>query len=179
MDWIEAFNNSNSKSDVCRAMNLPINGTGIRKVSNMMLKLNLDDTIFDIGYSKRKYPNISKICPICGNQFKTKLGHPKETITCSSSCSNTYFRTGVNHGSWTGKSYKIICFNRHERKCIICGEVNMVAVHHYNENHDDNSEENLIPMCPTHHHYMHSKYKNLIIDKVEDYRNKWIDLNNN
>ena len=57
---------------------------------------------------------------------------------------------------------------------MVCGEKNVVAVHHVNENHDDNDPKNLVPLCPTHHIYMHSKHKYLIEDKVKNYiENKW------
>ena len=41
--------------------------------------------------ARRKYLQIIKACPICGQNFETQKGHPKEKITCSSKCSNTYF----------------------------------------------------------------------------------------
>jgi len=44
-----------------------------------------------------------------------------------------------------------------------------VAVHHYDENHNNNNPENLVPLCPTHHQYVHSKYKNEVIDKINEF----------
>ena len=53
-------------------------------------------------------------------------------------------------------------------------ENNIVAVHHVNENHMDNRPENLVPLCPTHHQYMHSRHKVLIENVVEEYiKSKW------
>jgi predicted HNH restriction endonuclease len=59
---------------------------------------------------------------------------------------------------------------------VICGENKIVSVHHYDENHNNNSIENLIPLCPTHHQYIHSKYKDEILNKVDEYRNYFISL---
>ena len=43
------------------------------------------------------------------------------------------------------------------------------------ENENNNDPENLIPLCPTHHQYLHSRYRNLIIDKINEYINgRWV-----
>lgn len=52
---------------------------------------------------------------------------------------------------------------------MVCDEDKIVAVHHLNEDHTDNRIENLIPMCPTHHQYMHSRYKSEIQHIVDEY----------
>jgi hypothetical protein len=108
-----------------------------------------------------------KICPVCYKEFVSN------SVTCSYGCSNTYFRSGEDNANWRQDSYRSTCFKYHEKVCIICGEQNIVSVHHLNENHDDNSPENLIPMCPTHHQYMHSRYKNEILTRVEEYVKLW------
>ena len=71
-------------------------------------------------------------------------------------------------------SYVIICFRNHPHKCCICGEEKIVAVHHYDGNHNNNEVDNLIPLCPTHHCYIHSKYKDEIQDKFDEYRKKFL-----
>lgn len=73
----------------------------------------------------------------------------------------------------TSKIHQKICFRHHPHKCCICGEENIVAVHHYDENHYNNNPNNLIPLCPTHHAYWHSKFKELIKDKVDEYVKKF------
>ena len=42
-------------------------------------------------------------------------------------------------------------------------------VHHYDENHYNNDPRNLIPLCPTHHQYVHSRYKDEIICTIDEY----------
>ena len=57
----------------------------------------------------------------------------------------------------------------------MCGENKIVAVHHMNENRKDNRVVNLVPLCPTHHQYIHSKYKNEVLPIVQKYLKNQID----
>ena len=59
----------------------------------------------------------------------------------------------------------------------ICGENKIVSVHHFDENHENNNPENLVPLCPTHHQYIHSSFKNDIFDQVESYVKNYIKSN--
>lgn len=65
--------------------------------------------------------------------------------------------------------YRKICFDNHPHKCCVCDEKLIVEVHHYDKNRKNSDPKNLIPLCPTHHKYMHSEYKYLIEDKVKEY----------
>lgn len=121
-----------------------------------------------------KYKKETKICPVCGEPFETQIGNKEERTTCSYSCSNTYFRSGTFNPNWKEDSYRTTCFEYHKKECIICGENKIVAVHHYDENKKNNKPENLIPMCPTHHQYVHSQYKDGVIKKINDYRDKFL-----
>lgn len=163
------------KSEVAEKIGLPhCNGKVTKEIDFLVAKLNLDISHFKNGGAKnRKYKDIIKQCPVCGKEFSTKLGHPREKETCSYACSNTYFRTGPENGNWSDESYRSTCFHYHDKKCIICGEENIVDVHHYDENHNNNSPENLIPLCPTHHKYLHSRYKHLIENDVDRYREEF------
>lgn len=158
---------SNSKSDVCEQVGLAINGRGIKLVNEKMLSLKLDISHF---YKKNiKY----KKCPVCIKEFKIKW---KNQMTCSYSCSNTYFRSGENHPKWKDSRYRTTCFLYHKKECIICGENKIVAVHHYDGNNKNNKPDNLIPLCPTHHQYWHSRYRpeliNEILKYIDDFKNK-------
>lgn len=129
--------------------------------------------------SCRKNPDVieklSKVCPACDKSF---VG---TSFTCSYACSNTFFRHSREGGTQYSTDEKLIedgryrdlCFRYHEKKCIICGEENIVSVHHLNENHDDNRPENLVPLCPTHHQYCHSKYHHLVEQKIQEYMINW------
>jgi len=112
-----------------------------------------------------------KICPVCSKLFYTT------STTCSNSCANTYFRSGINNPNYNSDSnnaYIRICFSYHKKECIICGEANIVEVHHFDEDHTNNSPENLIPLCPTHHQYFHSKYRSLVDKQINNYRDSFI-----
>ena len=125
-----------------------------------------------------KWETIEKDCPVCGELFETKKGHPREKTVCSHSCSNVYFRSGENNGMYKcGKAtkYSTICFRHHKKECIICGEDKIVGVHHFDGNNKNHEPDNLIPLCPTHHTYYHSRYKDLVEQKIIDYRQKFID----
>ena len=115
------------------------------------------------------YERIEKECPVCKTKFITSKGSPREKVTCSHSCANTYFRSGINNPNWNDNSYRSTCFHYHKKECIVCGENKIVEVHHFDENNKNNSPSNLIPLCPTHHQYWHSRYRSEIEQIVIDY----------
>jgi len=145
----------------------------INKFFELMKKWDLKN--FQV-FIYMKYPKIIKRCPICDKEFETKSGHPKEKTVCSHSCANTYFRSGTSNPNYknddelTGVAkYIRICFRYHPKKCVCCNETNIVEVHHYDNNKENNSPENLIPLCPTHHQYWHSRFRHLIKTKIDKY----------
>lgn len=161
---------SKSKSDACKKLNLPVNGSGFRKLDKMILECGASTSHFDGGKSKRtKYEVVSKECPVCGDSFETLQGQRNEKTTCSHACANSHFRSGTDNPNWKGTQYKTVCFTNHEKECIICGEKLIVEVHHYNGDHENNEPVNLVPLCPTHHQYWHSRYRHLIQDRVDAY----------
>ena len=119
-------------------------------------------------------------CHCCNIDFAVKeresLFPSKEKYFCSRKCANSTggkAKSKKYHGDGNAH-YATVAWRHHERKCIICGENKIVAVHHYDENHDNNDPKNLIPLCPTHHQYMHSRYKIEIEEKVKNYiEEKW------
>jgi hypothetical protein len=131
--------------------------------------IGLDLTTYRCKKCTYKSAYIEKTCPVCNKKFSGRKSDIGKNTTCSYSCSNTLFRSGENHGNWNKNSYRSTCFLHHNKKCIICNEDKIVTVHHYNKNHKDNDPTNLVPLCPTHHHYLHSKYSNLISDRVDEY----------
>jgi hypothetical protein len=175
---------SHSKSDVARALKLPINGSGLRKVSKIIK--DYDTSHFDVYWKNKnslKYERIKKNCPVCNKEFETQKGHVKEKTTCSYSCSNTYYRSGENNPNYINglsdeAEYRKICFKHHEKKCVICGEENIVEVHHYDGDHENNKPENLVPLCSTHHRYWHSRFRELIKNKIDDYVRNYIQRRN-
>jgi hypothetical protein len=168
MNLRDIVKESYSYSEIARK--LGTNNPSGQKIKELRkLCENFDTSHFIPNGRKPKWKTIENVCPVCNKTFKTQEGHPKETTVCSYSCSNTYFRSGPQNGNWSDEAYRTTCFYYHKRKCIICGEDKAVDTHHLDENRNNNSCENLIPLCPTHHRYMHSKYKNLIIKEVNKY----------
>lgn len=117
----------------------------------------------------RQNPDNIKSCPVCTKSFVPKWG----SITCSYSCANTLFRTGESNGNWKESYYRTTCFLHHKKECVVCGETLIVEVHHLDEDKTNNKPENLIPLCPTHHQYWHSKHKHLVTRVIKEYLLNW------
>lgn len=158
-------------------LSLPVDGRGITKklgVTNNRVAREFKNKLpIEIKEELVKLGNVSYIrnllvlydvCPVCGKQ-KRNLS----SKTCSYACSNTYFRTGADNGNFKNNNYRTVCFSNHDKRCIICGEDKIVEVHHLDGKKTNNNPNNLIPLCPTHHQYWHSRYKSLIEDKVYEY----------
>lgn len=58
----------------------------------------------------------------------------------------------------------MINFTWHEY--AICGFDKIVAIHHIDENHDNDDPQNLIPLCPNHHEMVHSKWKDEVVPLI-------------
>jgi hypothetical protein len=173
----DIIKNSKTKSQAVRSIYGYDNGTSRRKFEKLIKENEID--ISHLTKQPFIYERKIKDCPVCGNKFETMVNHKREKTTCSHSCSNTYFRSGENnpnYGNLSGEKnhYRRICFEHHTKECVVCGENKIVSVHHYDENHNNNSIENLVPLCPTHHQYVHSKYKDEVIGKIDEYRDKLI-----
>ena len=114
-----------------------------------------------------KNPENLRLCKVCETPIKN---YRESKGTCSYACANTYFRTGVNNGAYKhGNNYRTECFIHHKKECIVCGEDIIVAVHHNDHDHENNDPKNLIPLCPTHHQYVQSRYKDLVQPIIDAY----------
>lgn len=169
---------SKSKMNTIKNLGMPVNGTSYKIIKEKIKEWNIDVSHFLPTWEQnRKYPLIEKTCPVCGKIFTTSKGSKNETFTCSYACSNTYFRSGENNPNWKENSYRTTCFVHHKKECIVCKENKIVHVHHFDGNKNNNNPENLIPLCPTHHQYWHSRYRELIKKDVIRYRNNFIKKN--
>ena len=165
---IELITNSVSKSEVARKLGKHPNQAGMKLVNELISNHNLDISHFSqkaaIDKFTRKYELIEKICPVCNIKFVDRKGHKREKITCSHSCSNTYFRSGENNPNYKADKsdwgYRKICFSKWKKECIICGFDKVVDVHHLDHNNKNNDINNLIPLCPNHHMMLHTKKYN-------------------
>lgn len=117
-----------------------------------------------------------KVCEECGKSYiwvgRRKTKAFKRARFCSRSCANC---CGPKHRTYkTKETYVTICFEHHKKECVVCGEDLIVAVHHYDGNHKNNSPSNLVPLCPTHHIYAHSRYWYVIKECVDDYIKQFV-----
>ena len=55
------------------------------------------------------------------------------------------------------------------KKCVICGFAKIVDLHHLDENKKNNSETNLIGLCPNHHKMFHDlRYRKEIAEQLRE-----------
>ncbi len=119
-------------------------------------------------------------CNICG---KKSYKQPKDIknsksgkFFCSKSCQTKWRNTefvGQKHANWkTGKSAYKSVLNRHNiaKICSMCGTNNekILAVHHIDKNHYNNSLNNLAWVCHNCHHLIHhdSVYMERFMKKI-------------
>ena len=92
---------SNDKTELATKLGFTFsNGKVNKKVIALLEKFEISISHFDSKKkvkARRKYSIIKKNCPVCGNEFETQDGAPKEKITCSYSCANIYF-SNQKHG---------------------------------------------------------------------------------
>jgi len=158
-----------TKAELHAKLEVPVNGTYTRIVNKLMV-----DTNAKLRPKKLKYNLIIKTCPVCGDEFVHYENHPRPKTTCSYACSNKHFRSGTNNGNYDPTKYRNVCFEHHEKECIICKENRIVDVHHHDGNHDNNEPSNLIPLCPTHHTLYHSRFRDDVLPYIEQYRKTFI-----
>lgn len=126
-----------------------------------------------------EFKDFDVTCEVCNEAFvvteREKLHPNKEHYFCSRSCANSIGgkkKAEIYHYDEVA-TYAVVCFRHHEKKCIVCGEEKIVAVHHNDWVHTNNDPENLIPMCPTHHQYVHSKYREEVQPIIDKYIRDW------
>lgn len=101
-------------------------------------------------------------CPVCDERFYPK-STDKVRVTCGRSCANKMYPRRKK------TAYRTICFDNHAKECVVCGERRIVEVHHLDEDNTNNSPGNLVPLCPTHHKYWHSRHRSVIEQQVTEW----------
>jgi len=94
-------------------------------------------------------------CPNCNEIIKNN-----RIKTCSKKC--------LRELTGNKECHRAICFKYYKKECLVCKECNVVDVHHLDGNHINNEPNNLIPLCPTHHMYLHRGFDHLIIAKIKE-----------
>jgi hypothetical protein len=86
---------SSDKTELAKKLGFTaINGKVHKRIVGLLEILGVSIEHFDRFKklkARRKYPLTKKNCPVCGVEFETQLGHPKEKETCSCKCSNIFF----------------------------------------------------------------------------------------
>jgi len=60
-------------------------------------------------------------------------------------------------------------YNRITKECVLCGFDKVVDLHHLDQNKKNNSETNLIGLCPNHHKMLHDfRYREEIIKQLKE-----------
>jgi hypothetical protein len=169
---IKSIKTSMSYESILKRLQLSNGPSNRKNLKQFIDSYKINVSHFDKSWKQKqekKYLTIEKHCPICGTKFFTLKNHKKEKTTCSHSCANSFFRSSINNPNWKDSCYRTTCFAFHKKECVICGENKIVEVHHYDGDKKNNTPENLIPLCPTHHQYYHSKFKIEVKSKIDEY----------
>jgi ribosomal protein L37E len=96
------------------------------------------------------------ICKRCGREM------PYHAKGLCGGCFNFVFRLNENK-AWNNKKRHNIdtdTYKRITKTCVICGFDKVVDLHHLDESRENNSESNLVGLCPNHHKMLHDfRYK--------------------
>lgn len=152
-----------------------------RKSEAMKLLNSMESKCSNCGEIIKGAANFKKHKEACKKNYKQCLNErcdnnfwdSKERSFCSQNCFIDAFKKGEYEVANKLVSYRTLCFEYHEHKCIFCEENNILDVHHLDEDHNHNTPANLVPVCPTHHRYIHHKdfkqgYYNTAIDYLID-----------
>lgn len=95
-DIIILISESYSVNDLAKKLFNYTNGRTTLKVLEILKELNIDVSVFDGKNKNIKNKRLNKMCPVCNLEFET-IESKKEKTTCSVSCSNAYFKHGINN----------------------------------------------------------------------------------
>ena len=101
-----------------------------------------------------------KICKRCNREM---VMHAKGYCP---GCYNFVFHLAKNREVTYIKYHNITpeLYKKLTEKCVICGFSSVVDLHHLDEDKTNNSEANLIGLCPNHHKMLHhTNFKNEVI----------------
>ena len=105
------------------------------------------------------------ICKRCG---KERPLHAKDLC---GGCYSTIFRSDHNkewnYRKWHGLDKET--YNKITKACTICGFDKVVDLHHLDEDHKNNSHDNLIGLCPNHHKMLHNfSYRREMLNNLKE-----------
>lgn len=93
------------------------------------------------------------VCKRCGRE------RPHHSKGLCAGCYNSVFQ--IEHVKELNAQYyhniSSDLYKQLTKKCIICGFDKVVDLHHLDNNHSNNAENNLIGVCPNHHKMLHHR----------------------
>lgn len=162
----EIKDNCWSLGEICKHLGYSDHSRNTSKLNVFCISNNIDITHFTSNGLPRATKYI-KTCLHCGKEFKVSGSKNKEQRTCSHKCANTYFKP--NKKDTTSNTYIFAARQAGMVSCAICGESTLVDIHHIDHDRNNNNLDNLVPLCPTHHMYLHRGKADLIMDKLIEY----------
>lgn len=174
----EIIHTSHTLSEVCETYGYSNHGRNTARLRKVLLDNDIDCTHF------RRHKAVTsitydKICPNCNKSFTVKSGRDGDKkVCCTSICANKYFswkQGGKNYiGAKDNTDYRDLIFSYLTRndlaiECIVCKEPKVLDVHHIDEDKTNNSINNLVILCPTHHYAYHRYGDKTIVSKISEH----------
>ena len=167
---------SETLSQVCLEYKYSNNGRNTKEVRQTLTDNNINFSHFRLSNHSRAI-EYTKVCPNCKTSFlvkNTRDGNKK--VCCSYSCANKYFAWKQGGKNYIGalddtRGYRDYLFtyltkNNLNVECVVCKEPKVLDVHHIDEDKTNNSIDNLVVLCPTHHYAYHRYGDGNVIDKI-------------
>ena len=105
------------------------------------------------------------ICKRCGREKYM------QAFGLCNGCYNSVFHIDKVRASNTKRRYGIDneLYNQIRKECVVCGFNKIVDLHHLNHNHNDNSTNNLIELCPNCHKMIHHRgFQKEVFDRLKE-----------
>ena len=116
-------------------------------------------------YRKYKWKPKKSICPRCKRLIKI---HAQGL--CSGCYNYTFYLESTkahNHKKIHNISYET--YKKITSRCLICGFDKVVDLHHLDEDHKNNSEKNMIGLCPNHHKMLHNfQFREEVLTQIRE-----------
>ena len=158
-ELLEIVDNSLSSLAVLKAIGYSEKGQYVGIVRQFLVDNEIEVSHFTPN-GKPKQTILEKTCPVCNSIFHTEKRKTREQVTCSKGCSNSLYRSGINHPNYvSGKgSYRNIALSMYKNECANCGyneDSDALEVHHRDHNRDNNEVGNLMVLCANCHSILH------------------------
>lgn len=116
-------------------------------------------------YRKLAWKQKKVNCKRCGRLL------PMHSKGLCGGCYSFVFKSDKNK-AWNYKKWYNLdteTYKKITKACIVCGFDKMVDLHHLDENNENNSQDNLIGLCPNHHKMLHDfRYRKEMREALEE-----------